>query len=309
MSKVYRSIDELIGATPLLELVHIEEKEGLAARVLAKVESFNPAGSVKDRVAKAMLDDAEARGAISAGATVIEPTSGNTGVGLAACCAARGYRAIIVMPDTMSVERQLLCKAYGAEVVLTPGAQGMAGAVEKAEQLHAATPNSIVAGQFVNPANPAAHVATTGPEIWEDADGAVDAFVACAGTGGTITGVGSYLREKNSDVRIAVVEASGSPLLSGGQAGPHKIQGISANFVPEVLDTQVYDEVLDCPDDAAYEYARKVARLEGLLVGISSGAAVWGAVQLAKRPEFAGKTIVTLLPDTGERYLSTGLFE
>ena len=309
MGKVYRSIDELIGATPLLELVHIEEKEGLAARVLAKVESFNPAGSVKDRVAKAMLDDAEARGAISAGATVIEPTSGNTGVGLAACCAARGYRAIIVMPDTMSVERQLLCKAYGAEVVLTPGAQGMAGAVEKAEQLHAATPNSIVAGQFVNPANPAAHVATTGPEIWEDADGTVDAFVACAGTGGTITGVGSYLREKNSDVRIAVVEASGSPLLSGGQAGPHKIQGISANFVPEVLDTQVYDEVLDCPDDAAYEYARKVARLEGLLVGISSGAAVWGAVQLAKRPEFAGKTIVTLLPDTGERYLSTGLFE
>ncbi len=309
MGKVYRSIDELIGATPLLELVHIEEKEGLAARVLAKVESFNPAGSVKDRVAKAMLDDAEARGAISAGATVIEPTSGNTGVGLAACCAARGYRAIIVMPDTMSVERQLLCKAYGAEVVLTPGAQGMAGAVEKAEQLHAATPNSIVAGQFVNPANPAAHVATTGPEIWEDADGAVDAFVACAGTGGTITGVGSYLREKNSDVRIAVVEASGSPLLSGGQAGPHKIQGISANFVPEVLDTQVYDEVLDCPDDSAYEYARKVARLEGLLVGISSGAAVWGAVQLAKRPEFAGKTIVTLLPDTGERYLSTGLFE
>ena len=309
MGKVYRSIDELIGATPLLELVHIEEKEGLAARVLAKVESFNPAGSVKDRVAKAMLDDAEARGAISAGATVIEPTSGNTGVGLAACCAARGYRAIIVMPDTMSVERQLLCKAYGAEVVLTPGAQGMAGAVEKAEQLHAATPNSIVAGQFVNPANPAAHVATTGPEIWEDADGAVDAFVACAGTGGTITGVGSYLREKNSDVRIAVVEASGSPLLSGGQAGPHKIQGISANFVPEVLDTQVYDEVLDCPDDAAYEYACKVARLEGLLVGISSGAAVWGVVQLAKRPEFAGKTIVTLLPDTGERYLSTGLFE
>ena len=309
MGKVYRSIDELIGATPLLELVHIEEKEGLAARVLAKVESFNPAGSVKDRVAKAMLDDAEVRGAISAGATVIEPTSGNTGVGLAACCAARGYRAIIVMPDTMSVERQLLCKAYGAEVVLTPGAQGMAGAVEKAERLHAATHISIVAGQFVNPANPAAHVATTGPEIWVDADGAVDSFVSCAGTGGTITGVGSYLREKNSDVRIAVVEASGSPLLSGGQAGPHKIQGISANFVPEVLDTQVYDEVLDCPDDAAYEYARKVARLEGLLVGISSGAAVWGAVQLAKRPEFAGKTIVTLLPDTGERYLSTGLFE
>lgn len=309
MGTVFQSIEELIGATPLLELSRIEEAEGVSARILAKVESFNPAGSVKDRVAKAMLDDAEVQGKIAAGATVIEPTSGNTGVGLAACCAARGYHAVIVMPDTMSVERQLLCKAYGAEVVLTPGAQGMAGAVAKAEELHAATPNSIVAGQFVNPANPAAHVAATGPEIWEDADGCVDAFVACAGTGGTITGVGSYLKARKPDVHIAVVEAAGSPLLAGGEAGPHKIQGISANFVPEVLDTQVYDEVLDCPDEAAYEYARKVARLQGLLVGISSGAAVWGAVQLAKRPEFEGKTIVTLLPDTGERYLSTGLFE
>lgn len=309
MGTVYRNVEELIGRTPLLELSRIEADGGLSARVLAKLECFNPAGSVKDRVARAMLDDAEARGLVGPGATVIEPTSGNTGVGLAACCAARGYHAVIVMPDTMSVERQLLCRAYGAEVVLTPGAEGMAGAVEYAEKLHARTPNSIVAGQFVNPANPAAHRATTGPEIWEDTDGQVDAFVACAGTGGTVTGVGSYLKERNPGVHVAVVEAAASPLLSGGQAGPHKIQGISANFVPEVLDTGVYDEVLDAPDEAAYEYARKVARLEGLLVGISSGAAVWGAVQLARRPEFAGKTIVTLLPDTGERYLSTDLFD
>ena len=309
MSNIHTSIEELIGNTPILELVHIERECGLEARILAKLEFFNPAGSVKDRVAKAMLDDAEQKGLIGPGATIIEPTSGNTGVGLAAVCAARGYHAIIVMPDTMSVERQLLCKAFGAEVVLTPGDAGMAGAVEHADELHATTPNSIVAGQFANPANPAVHVATTGPEIWEDTDGQVDAFVATAGTGGTISGVGSYLKGKNPDVHVAIVEAAGSPLLSEGHAGSHKIQGISANFVPDVLDTKIYDEVLDAPDEAAFEYARMLAKEEGVLAGISSGAAVWGCIELAKRPEFAGKTIVTVLPDTGERYLSTGLYE
>lgn len=309
MSRVHVSVEELIGNTPLVELSRIERDQGLKARVLAKLEYFNPAGSVKDRVAKAMLDDAQEQGLIGPQATVIEPTSGNTGVGLAAVCAARGYHAIIVMPDTMSVERQLLCKAYGAEVVLTPGKDGMAGAVAKADELHAQTPNSIVAGQFVNPANPAMHRKTTGPEIWEDTDGRIDAFVATAGTGGTVTGVGSYLKERNPDVHVALVEAEGSPLLTQGHAGPHKIQGISANFVPEVLDTGVYDEVLDAPDDAAFACARLVARTEGILVGISSGAAVWGALQLAKRAEYEGKVIVTVLPDTGERYLSTGLYE
>ena len=308
MSKIYKSVDELIGNTPLVELTHLEKLEGLEATVLAKVEFFNPGGSVKDRVAKAMLDDAEAKGVITEGATIIEPTSGNTGVGLALEAAARGYKAIIVMPESMSIERRKLAMAYGANIVLTPASAGMKGAIAKADELAGEIPNSFIPGQFTNPANPAAHVATTGPEIWDDTDGKVDIFIAGAGTGGTLTGVGSYLKKQNPDVQVVALEADSSPVLSTGKGGPHKIQGISAGFVPEVLDTEVYDEVLRCPDDAAFEYGRKVARCEGILVGISSGAAVWGAIQLAKRPENKGKTIVALLPDTGERYLSTALF-
>lgn len=308
MSKIYKSVDELIGNTPLVELTHLEKLEGLEATVLAKVEFFNPGGSVKDRIAKVMLDDAEAKGIITEGATIIEPTSGNTGVGLALEAAARGYKAIIVMPESMSIERRKLAMAYGANIVLTPASAGMKGAIAKADELAKETPNSFIPGQFTNPANPAAHVATTGPEIWNDTDGKVDIFIAGAGTGGTLTGVGSYLKKQNPDVRVVALEADSSPVLSTGKGGPHKIQGISAGFVPRVLDTDVYDEVLRCPDDAAFEYGRKVARCEGILVGISSGAAVWGAIQLAKRPENKGKTIVALLPDTGERYLSTALF-
>lgn len=308
MSKIYKSVDELIGNTPLVELTHLEKLEGLEATVLAKVEFFNPGGSVKDRIAKAMLDDAEAKGVITEGATIIEPTSGNTGVGLALEAAARGYKAIIVMPESMSIERRKLAMAYGANIVLTPASAGMKGAIAKADELAGEIPNSFIPGQFTNPANPAAHVATTGPEIWDDTDGKVDIFIAGAGTGGTLTGVGSYLKKQNPDVQVVALEADSSPVLSTGKGGPHKIQGISAGFVPEVLDTEVYDEVLRCPDDAAFEYGRKIARCEGILVGISSGAAVWGAIQLAKRPENKGKTIVALLPDTGERYLSTALF-
>ena len=308
MSKIYKSVDELIGNTPLVELTHLEKLEGLEATVLAKVEFFNPGGSVKDRIAKAMLDDAEAKGVITEGATIIEPTSGNTGVGLALEAAARGYKAIIVMPESMSIERRKLAMAYGANIVLTPASAGMKGAIAKADELAKEIPNSFIPGQFTNPANPAAHVATTGPEIWSDTDGKVDIFIAGAGTGGTLTGVGAYLKKQNPDVQVVALEADSSPVLSTGKGGPHKIQGISAGFVPEVLDTKVYDEVLRCPDDAAFEYGRKVARCEGILVGISSGAAVWGAIQLAKRPENKDKTIVALLPDTGERYLSTALF-
>ena len=308
MSKIYTSADQLIGHTPLLELTHIEKNNGLEAKVLAKLEYLNPAGSVKDRIAKAMLDDAEAKGLLKPDSVIIEPTSGNTGIGLASVAAARGYRIIIVMPETMSVERRQLMKAYGAELVLTEGAKGMKGAIAKADELAKELPNSFIPGQFVNPANPAVHKATTGPEIWSDTDGKVDIFIAGAGTGGTLTGVGAYLKKQNPDVQVVALEADSSPVLSTGKGGPHKIQGISAGFVPEVLDTKVYDEVLRCPDDAAFEYGRKVARCEGILVGISSGAAVWGAIQLAKRPENEGKTIVALLPDTGERYLSTALF-
>ena len=308
MSKIYTSADQLIGRTPLLELTHIEAAEGLQARVLAKLEYFNPAGSVKDRVAKAMIDDAEATGKLKPGSVIIEPTSGNTGIGLASVAAARGYRVIIVMPETMSVERRLLMKAYGAELVLTEGAKGMAGAIAKADELAAEIPGSFVAGQFVNPANPAAHRATTGPEIWQDTDGQVDIFVAGAGTGGTITGVGGYLKEKNPAVRVVAVEPSDSAVLSGGKAGPHKLQGIGAGFVPEVLDTTVYDEVMPVTAEDAFAAGRMMGRKEGVLVGISSGAALHAALELAKRPENAGKTIVVLLPDTGDRYLSTPMF-
>ena len=308
MSKIYTSVDQLIGHTPLLELTHIEAAEGLKARVLAKLEYLNPAGSVKDRVAKAMIDDAEATGKLKPGSVIIEPTSGNTGIGLASVAAARGYRVIIVMPDTMSVERRMLMKAYGAELVLTEGAKGMAGAIAKADELAAQTPGSFVAGQFVNPANPAAHRATTGPEIWEDTDGRVDIFVAGAGTGGTVTGVGGYLKEKNPAVKIVAVEPATSPVLSGGKAGPHKIQGIGAGFVPQVLDTSIYDEVMPIADEDAFAAGRMMGRKEGVLVGISSGAALHAAIEQAKRPENEGKTIVVLLPDTGDRYLSTPMF-
>ena len=308
MSKIYTSVDQLIGHTPLLELTHIEAAEGLKARVLAKLEYFNPAGSVKDRVARAMIDEAEATGKLKPGSVIIEPTSGNTGIGLASVAAARGYRVIIVMPDTMSVERRMLMKAYGAELVLTEGAKGMAGAIAKADELAAQTPNSFVAGQFVNPANPAAHRATTGPEIWEDTDGQVDIFVAGAGTGGTVTGVGGYLKEKNPAVKIVAVEPATSPVLSGGKAGPHKIQGIGAGFVPQVLDTSIYDEVMPIADEDAFATGRMMGRKEGVLVGISSGAALHAAIEQAKRPENEGKTIVVLLPDTGDRYLSTPMF-
>ncbi len=305
---VYTSVDQLIGNTPLLELKGIERANDLQATVLGKLEYFNPAGSVKDRIAKAMLDDAEAKGVIKPGATIIEPTSGNTGIALAAVGAARGYRVILVMPETMSIERRKLIKGYGGEIVLTDGFKGMKGAIEKADELHEQTPGSIIAGQFVNPANPAAHKATTGPEIWRDTDGKVDVFVAGVGTGGTLTGTGEYLKSQNPNVKVVAVEPETSPVLSEGKGGPHKIQGIGAGFVPETLDTAVYDQVIPVPNDAAFETARAVGRAEGVLVGISSGAAVWAAIQLAKDPANAGKTIVALLPDTGERYLSTELF-
>ena len=308
MSKIYTSADQLIGKTPLLELTHLEKELKLEAKVLAKLEYFNPAGSVKDRIAKAMIDDAEAKGALKPGSVIIEPTSGNTGIGLAFVAAARGYRIIIVMPETMSVERRQLMKAYGAELVLTEGAKGMKGAIAKAEELAKEIPNSFIPGQFVNPANPAAHKATTGPEIWEDTDGQVDIFVAGVGTGGTITGVGEYLKSQNPNVKVVAVEPAASPVLSKGTAGAHKIQGIGAGFVPAVLDTKVYDEIIPVENEAAFATGKKIGKTEGVLVGISSGAAVWAAVELAKRPENKGKTIVALLPDTGDRYLSTPLF-
>lgn len=308
MSKIYTSAEQLIGHTPLLELTNIEKAYDLKARVLAKLEYLNPAGSAKDRVAKAMLDDAERRGVLNKDSVIIEPTSGNTGIGLASVAAARGYKMIVVMPETMSVERRLLMGAYGAQLVLTDGAKGMAGAIAKADELAAQMPNAFVAGQFVNPANPTAHYETTGPEIYEDTDGQVDIFVAGVGTGGTITGVGHYLKGKNENIKIVAVEPAGSPVLSGGKAGAHGLQGIGAGFVPEVLDTKVYDEIIQVTNDAAYEMGRLMGRSEGVLVGISSGAALWAAVELAKREENAGKTIVVLLPDTGDRYLSTPMF-
>ena len=308
MSNIYTSADQLIGKTPLLKLSRIEKEAGLKARILAKLEYFNPAGSVKDRVAKAMLDEAEASGRLKPGSTIIEPTSGNTGIGLASVAAARGYRIIITMPETMSVERRQLMKAYGAELVLTEGAKGMKGAIAKAEELTKEIPDSFIPGQFVNPANPAAHRSATGPEIWVDTDGAVDVFVAGVGTGGTITGVGQYLKEQNPAVKVVAVEPKDSPVLSEGRAGSHKIQGIGAGFVPEVLDTAVYDEVIPVSNDDAFAAGQLMGRKEGVLVGISSGAALHAAIQLATRPENAGKTIVVLFPDTGDRYLSTPLF-
>ena len=311
MSNVYTSIDQLIGHTPLLELTHFEADEDLKARVLVKLEYFNPAGSVKDRVAKNMIDEAEKAGKLVRGGdyTIIEPTSGNTGVGIASVAAARGYKVIITMPETMSVERRKLMQAYGAQLVLTDGSKGMKGAIAKAEELQKETPNSIIAGQFVNLANPAIHKATTGPEIWDDTDGQVDIFVAGVGTGGTVTGVGEFLKEQNPEIKVVAVEPATSPVLSKGQAGPHKIQGIGAGFVPDVLDTQIYDEIIPVENDDAFATGRAVGHKEGVLVGISSGAAVWAALQLAKRPENKGKTIVALLADTGERYLSTALFQ
>ena len=308
MSKIYTSADQLIGRTPLLELTRIERAEGLEARLLAKLESFNPGGSVKDRVSKAMIDEAEASGRLKPGSVIIEPTSGNTGIGLASVAAARGYRVIIVMPETMSMERRQLMKAYGAELVLTEGAKGMKGAIARAEELAAEIPDSFLPGQFVNPANPAAHRASTGPEIWEDTDGQVDIFVAGVGTGGTITGVGEYLKSRNPAVRVVAVEPADSPVLGGGAAGPHRLQGIGAGFVPDVLNTEVYDEIIPVSGDDAFAAARRMGRAEGVLVGISSGAALHAAVQVAGRPENKGKTVVVLLPDTGERYLSTPLF-
>ena len=308
MSNIYTSADQLIGRTPLLELTHIEAAEGLQAKILGKLEYFNPAGSVKDRIAKAMIDDAEASGKLKPGSVIIEPTSGNTGIGLASVAAARGYRIIIVMPETMSVERRQLMKAYGAELVLTDGAKGMKGAIAKADELAKEIPNSFVPGQFVNPANPDAHKRTTGPEIWEDTDGKVDIFVAGVGTGGTVTGVGEYLKSQNPAVKVVAVEPATSPVLSKGVAGAHKIQGIGAGFVPDVLNTKVYDEVIPVANEDAFAAGKLVGHREGVLVGISSGAAVWAAIELAKRPENKGKTIVALLPDTGDRYLSTPLF-
>ena len=308
MSGIYKSAAELIGRTPLLEVSNIEKELGLQAKVLVKLEYFNPAGSVKDRIAKAMIDDAEAKGLLKPGSVIIEPTSGNTGIGLAAVAAARGYRIIIVMPETMSVERRQLMKAYGAELVLTEGAKGMKGAIEKADELAAATPHSFIPSQFTNAANPAAHYAATGPEVWADTDGKVDIFVAGVGTGGTVTGVGEYLKEQNPAVKVVAVEPASSPVLSKGTAGAHKIQGIGAGFVPDVLNTAVYDEIIAVENDDAFAAGKRVGKEEGVLVGISSGAAVWAAIELAKRPENKGKTIVALLPDTGDRYLSTPLF-
>ncbi len=308
MSRIYTSADQLIGHTPLLELVHLEQNEHLDAKILAKLEYFNPAGSVKDRVAKAMIDDAEEKGLLKPGSVIIEPTSGNTGIGLASVAAARGYRIIIVMPETMSVERRQLMKAYGAELVLSEGSKGMSGAIAKAEELAKEIPNSFIPGQFVNPANAAAHEATTGPEIWADTDGKVDIFVAGVGTGGTVTGVGHYLKQQNPNVKVVAVEPASSPVLSKGISGSHKIQGIGAGFVPKVLDTNVYDEIIAVENDDAFKVGKAIGRSEGVLVGISAGAAVWAAIQLAKRPENKGKNIVVLLPDTGDRYLSTPLF-
>ena len=308
MSNIYTSADQLIGKTPLLELTHIEKAHDLKAKIVAKLEYFNPAGSVKDRIARAMIDDAEAKGLLKAGSVIIEPTSGNTGIGLASVAAARGYRIIIAMPETMSVERRQLMKAYGAELVLTEGAKGMKGAIAKADELAKEIPNSFVAGQFVNPANPKAHYETTGPEIWADTDGKVDFFVAGVGTGGTITGTGKFLKEKNPAVKVVAVEPKTSAVLSTGIAGSHKIQGIGAGFVPDVLDTKIYDEIIPVDNDDAFAVGKEMGHREGVLVGISSGAALWAAIELAKRPENAGKTIVVLLPDTGDRYLSTPLF-
>ena len=309
MSRIYTSVDQLIGRTPLLELTRIEQEENLPARILAKLECLNPAGSVKDRAAKAMIDDAEARGLLRPGAVIIEPTSGNTGIGLASVAATRGYRVIIVMPETMSIERRQLMGAYGAELVLTEGDKGMAGAIARAEELAREIPGSFLPGQFDNPANSAAHRSSTGPEIWEDTGGAGDIFVAGVGTGGTITGVGQYLKERNPAVRIAAVEPEGSPILSGGRPGPHQLQGIGAGFLPKVLDTSIYDEIISVSDEDAFAAGRQMGRSEGILVGISSGAALWAAIQLARRAENQGKTIVTLLPDSGDRYLSTPLFQ
>lgn len=306
--KGYESVDQLVGHTPLLELKRVEEAHGVSARILGKLEYFNPAGSIKDRIAKAMIDDAEAAGILKPGATIIEPTSGNTGIGLASIAAARGYQLILTMPETMSVERRNLIKAYGAKIVLTDGAKGMTGAIEKANELAAEIEGSFIPGQFINPANPAIHKATTGPEIWQDTDGTVDILVAGVGTGGTLTGIGQYLKEQNPEVKLVAVEPSDSPVLSEGRAGSHKIQGIGAGFVPEVLDTTLYDEVITVESDDAFAIGREIGREEGVLVGISSGAAVWAALELAKRPENEGKTIVAILPDTGERYLSTPMF-
>lgn len=308
MSKVYSSVTELIGKTPLIELKNIEKKNSLNATVVAKLEYFNPAGSVKDRIAKAMIEDAEARGILKEGATIIEPTSGNTGIGLASVATAKGYRTILTMPETMSIERRNLLKAYGADIVLTDGSKGMSGAIAKADELKNEIDGAVILGQFVNPANPETHFKTTGPEIWEDTDGKVDIFVAGVGTGGTLSGTGRYLKSQNPDVKVVAVEPETSPVLSEGHGGPHKIQGIGAGFVPETLDTQIYDEIVKVPNEAAFETANSVAKTEGILVGISSGASLWAALQLAQRPENAGKTIVAIFPDTGERYLSTGIF-
>lgn len=309
MSKIYSSIDQIIGNTPILRLSHIEKQFALEAKILAKLECMNPAGSVKDRVAKAMLDDAESKGILNKDSTIIEPTSGNTGIGLASVAAARGYKLIIVMPENMSIERKQLMKAYGAQLVLTDGKKGMRGAIEKAEEIKDSTPNSFIAGQFTNPANPKAHTETTGPEIWNDTDGKIDWFVAGVGSGGTVTGVGQYLKSKNPQIKLAVIEPEDSPVLSKGTAGAHKIQGIGAGFIPDVLDTKIYDEIITVKNEDSFETGKLVGKKEGVLVGISSGAALWGAIQLAKRPENKGKTIVVLFPDTGTRYLSTSLFQ